>query len=48
MIFRTLDDLKAGRKIEEETAVAICYKVREILSEEPNVLKLEAPITVRR
>lgn len=47
MNFIVLDDLKAGKRIEESVALEICSIVRDILSEEPNVLNIEAPLTVR-
>ena len=41
-----IDDVKNGKILPERTLWKVCNKVKELLIEEPNVLSVNAPITV--
>eukprot|EP00301_Raphidiophrys_heterophryoidea_P003449 c11556_g1_i2.p1 GENE.c11556_g1_i2~~c11556_g1_i2.p1 ORF type:complete len:321 (+),score=99.06 c11556_g1_i2:45-965(+) len=43
---RWLESAKAGKILDEGSLFQLCEKVKEILLEEPNVVQVEAPVTV--
>jgi len=45
---RAIEQLRACRPIPEPQVREICYKAREILIEEGNVVNVDAPVTVCR
>lgn len=45
---RQIEQLRRCEHIKESEVKLLCTKAREILIEEPNVVKIGAPITVRR
>lgn len=44
---RAIEQLRACRPIPEPQVRELCYKAREILIEEGNVVGVDAPVTVR-
>lgn len=43
---QAIEQLRACRPIPESQVRELCYKAREILFEEANVVRVQAPITV--
>lgn len=46
-LFRAIAQLRACRPIPENQVREVCYKARELLIEEGNVVGVNAPVTVR-
>lgn len=45
--YRAIQQLRACRPIPENQVRELCYKARELLIEEGNVVGVDAPVTVR-
>ena len=45
---KAIQQLRACRPIPENQVRELCYKARELLIEEGNVVGVDAPVTVRR
>jgi serine/threonine-protein phosphatase 4 catalytic subunit len=45
---RQIDQLKQCKHLRESEVKALCAKAKEILVEESNVQRVDAPVTVRR
>ena len=45
-IDRQIETLRKGEKLPEHEVKALCLKAKEILCEEANVIRLEAPVTI--
>ena len=48
MVGRAIAQLRACRPIPEIQVRELCYKARELLIEEGNVVAVDAPVTVRQ
>jgi hypothetical protein len=47
LFFRSIAQLRACRPIPEDDVRELCFKARELLIEEGNVVNVDAPVTVR-
>ena len=45
-VYRAIEQLRACRPIPEPQVRELCYKARELLIEEANVVGVDAPVTV--